>query len=339
MLRVDLRSDTGTLPTRRMQQAMTSARVGDDSRGECAVTGRLEREMARLMGKGAAVFVPTCTMANNLVLLQHRLGGLHRMACGAGSHIGVRERFKDTVLGLDVALCDVGVDGLLDEEHVLREVGAGAGLVCFENSCWPTGAVFGKLPRPAAGCSVHLDGARLWHAEGALGQKLSELSEGADTVAVCFSKGLSAPGGAAVCGDVEQIDELRALRKTVGGAMRQSAGQLAAAMLVALEERHERVQEDHARARSLAEGLAALDGQVVNSESFAAGISTNVVLWAPATRGDVGLFAAALKERGVLMLPAAEGTVLRAMVHRMVGEEELAHVLEACTEVERELSV
>ncbi len=262
---VDLRSDTLTQPTEPMRTAMASAPVGDDRYGEDPTVNRLEERFAELVGKPAAVYVPSGTMGNQIAL---RLHG------DAGSNVVVGRRqhlmsFESGAAGLNNAfqLYAVGDEGgVLDPEATAETVAAGqagfwppVSLICLENTHLSSGGLAVGVDDTAAvgnlGVTVHLDGARLFNAAVALGTTAADLAAGADTVMSCVSKGLGAPVGSLLAGPADAIDEARIHRRRLGGAMRQ-AGVIAAGGLYALDHHVERLADDHARADRIGEVVA-----------------------------------------------------------------------------------
>lgn len=263
---VDLRSDTVTQPTRAMREAMASAVVGDDGFGDDPTVHALEQRFAEMVGKEAAVFVPSGVMANQIaVRILTRPGDV--IIAGKGQHVvsfemGASARNSSVQFAL---VEDAG--GRLDVEQVTEYLEAEAdhqphvGLIALENTHMPSGGTphgpefVAEMVSLAAGRPVHLDGARLFNASVALGVPLADLARGANTVMVCLSKGLCAPVGSLLVGSSEVMAAASVERKRLGGTMRQ-VGILAAAGLVALDEMVERLAEDHRRARRLAEIVA-----------------------------------------------------------------------------------
>ncbi|MEL6346562.1 MAG: GntG family PLP-dependent aldolase [Myxococcota bacterium] len=267
---IDLRSDTVTRPTTAMRQAMANASVGDDVYGEDPTVNRLEAFGAALLGKEASLFVPTGTMANQLALRCQTQPG-DAVVLEAGAHIGDWESGAPAVLSGLSLLRVAGTDGIIDlhaafaladrspNDHVTP-----VRVLAVEN----TANAGGGTPYPAqtlrdavAGCQArglvsHCDGARLWNAAAAMSLPPEDLVAGFDSVSVCLSKGLGAPGGSLLAGSRDLIRRARRFRKMFGGGMRQ-AGILAAGGLFALENHRSRLHDDHAHARMLAEGLAA----------------------------------------------------------------------------------
>ncbi len=314
---VDLRSDFCATPTEEMWEAMRAAQLGWASAGEDESVALLERRGADLLGKEAAVFVPTCTMANLAALLT--LGASGRAAVvEASAHVVVSE--ADGISEL-AGLIPIPVDsdsGRLDPDEVHAELArTGAAVLCLENTHTRAGGTVTDVARMEAlaaaarrqGARVHLDGARLANAAVALGVPLAALAAPADTVALSLNKGLSAPFGALLAGDEAAVRSARLHARRLGGGTMHKAGIAAAAGLVALG-LVDRLADDHRRARRLA-GLLGLDP---------AQVETNIVL------ADGGRDAAALVERlaarGVLAL-TLDGRRVRFVTHRLVGDEDV----------------
>jgi threonine aldolase len=282
---VDLRSDTVTTPTPEMRRAMADADVGDDAYGEDPTVRRLESLAAALLGKEAALYVPSGTMANQVALRTLGVAGTE-VLCGARAHVYRYERAASAV-NAGVQLRPLpDDDGRVHPGDVERAVASSAhhlppvSALFLENTHMPASGRPSPPDEMAAvtavahenGLAVHCDGARIWNAAVALGAAPSELAAGCDTVMFCLSKGLAAPVGSILCGDRERIAVARGHRARLGGQMRQ-AGIIAAAGVVALETMVERLADDHARARRLAEVLAdAFPGSV-----DPATVTTNVV--------------------------------------------------------------
>lgn len=263
---VDLRSDTVTRPTEAMRRAMADAVVGDDGYGEDPTVNELEEAYAAWVGKPAAAFVPSGVMANQIAL---------RVLCDPGDVVVSGEMQHVVAFEVGAAGRNAGIlfhtiddaDGHLDPATVAAAIEAvrhhqpKVTALVIENTHMASGgtpltaAATAALCDAARGLPVHLDGARLWNATVALGVDAASLAAPATTVMSCLSKGLCAPVGSVLAGPVDVIAEGRVERKRLGGAMRQ-AGVLAAAGLVAMRTMVERLAEDHARARRLAEVVA-----------------------------------------------------------------------------------
>ena len=265
---IDLRSDTVTRPTAGMLRAMAEAEVGDDVLGDDPTVLRLQARVAELLGKEAGLFVPSGTMGNQLALRAQTSPG-DQVVLEDGAHIYRFEAGAPAALSGVLVTCVEAPGGFLDWSRVEAALNpdnihcAPPRLVCLENTHNRAGgrivpqAVMDAVGRGARtrGLRVHLDGARLWHAHVATGLALAELAAPADTVSVCFSKGLGAPVGSVLVGDRPTLVRAHRFRKMFGGAMRQS-GLLAGACLYALDHHLDRLAEDHARAAAMAAGLA-----------------------------------------------------------------------------------
>jgi len=338
----DFRSDTVTKPTAKMRRAMAEAEVGDDVYGEDPTVRRLEERTAEVLGKEAALFVPTGSMGNQLSLRVHARSGTEVILEGR-SHIFHYEMAGMAALS---GLLPRPVDaprGRMTKEQVAAWIRPESvyylprtSVLALENTHnFAGGAV---VPRSVIdpllalavekGLATHLDGARLWNAAAALGVSEASLAAGFDSVMTCFSKGLRAPVGSAVAGSKAFIAEARRVRKLFGGGMRQ-AGVIAAAALVALEDERERLPEDHARAKKLAEGLAGIpDLRVAVSE-----VETNIVIFfLEGEWGDSAGAVAKLQSRGVLA-GAAGPSSIRMVTHADVGDADVDRALRAFEEI------
>lgn len=270
---IDLRSDTVTAPSQAMREAMAGAEVGDDVYGEDPTVRRLEETAAERLGKEAALFVPSGTMANQLAIMVWTRPG-QQVLFESRSHIVLYEMAATSLLsGVAPYLLHTD-EGWFSAETVAARLAApesygstSTTLVCVENSHNRAGGrIFpqtelvrlGELCR-SRGLRLHLDGARLFNAAVASGASAASLAEPADSLMFCLSKGLGCPVGSVLCGPADFIARARELRALLGGAMRQ-AGVLAAAGLLALDTMVERLAEDHRRAARLAAGLAELPG-------------------------------------------------------------------------------
>ena len=334
MKTIDLRSDTVTKPTLAMREAIASAEVGDDVYGEDPTMKRLQETAARLMGKQAALFVPSGTMANQASLRALTRPGDVVLA-GEGAHLLVYEGGAPAALsGLQVQT--IGRGGFFDGAAVRAAIApdeshfAPTRAVAFENTHNVSGGrVFPidqlKDAARAArelGLALHLDGARLLNAVVATKTPADVWAEPFDTVSFCLSKGLGAPVGSLVCGSAEVIGRVHRARKMLGGGMRQ-AGILAAAGLHSLEHHVDRLAEDHANARRLADGLSRLGFEVESRPE------TNMVLFRVSdTMGFIG----ATRERDLLINPVAEGR-FRAVTHIDVGEADIDDALGRIEEI------
>ena len=344
---VDLRSDTLTLPTPEMREAMARAEVGDDVWEEDPTVKRLEAMAAERLGKAAGLFVPSGTMGNLVSVVSHTRAG-QEVVLDLDSHIFNYEVAGSAVIG-NVQMHPVKTAlGFLTPDQVREALRPSnihlpsTGLVCVENThnrhggtcCTPEEIAAVAEIAHGAGVPVHLDGARLFNAAVALRREAREFARPADSVTFCVSKGLAAPVGSVMCGSAEFIARARRTRKMVGGGMRQ-AGVIAAAGIVALERMVDRLAEDHANARRLAEGLAKLPGLAVDLAT----VQTNIVIVrverpggpaaSAAATGELVAGCVARKVKVHAMGPAA----IRCVTHKDVDTEDVGRTLEAFREI------
>jgi threonine aldolase len=338
---IDLRSDTVTRPTPAMREAMYRAEVGDDVYGEDPTVNELEALAARRLGKEAALFVCSGTMGNLVAILTH---------CGRGDEVILGDR-SHTFLFEQGGMAALGGitpyplpnrdDGTLqldaiadairpDNPHFPRTQ-----LVCLENThnmCNGSAIPARYMTEVAEfahdrGLKVHLDGARVFNAATALNVDVKEIVSDVDSVMFCLSKGLSAPVGSMICGSANLIAQARRARKVVGGGMRQ-AGIVAAAGVVALEQMTDRLVEDHARAKRLADGLAKSPGMEVLP------VTTNILYFQ--IREDVSKtpkqIEAELAEEGVLISNRGGGR-FRAVTHYGIGDQDIERAIEVIGDV------
>ncbi|MGL6551786.1 low-specificity L-threonine aldolase [Aeromonas jandaei] len=331
---IDLRSDTVTQPTDAMRQAMLHAEVGDDVYGEDPSVNALEAYGAKLLGKQAALFVPSGTMSNLLAVMSHCQRG-EGAILGAGAHIYRFEAQGSAVLG-SVALQPLPMqrDGTLafddikaalapDDAHFVQ-----TRLICLENTHNGKVLPLSYLQEMGAfvakhGLKLHLDGARLFNAAVASDIPAEVIAAPFDSISICLSKGLGAPVGSLLVGDRDFIARARRLRKMVGGGMRQ-AGMLAQAGLFALEQHVARLADDHRRAKRLAEGLAALPGIELDLSL----VQSNMVFLRLA-KGEPAQLLAFMKERGILFSGYGE---LRLVTHLQINDDDIEEVIDAFTE-------
>jgi threonine aldolase len=326
---IDLRSDTVTKPTPAMREAMARAEVGDDVFGDDPTVKELEGQTAEFLGKEAALFVPSGTMANQLALRGHTQPG-DEILVDANAHVYYYEGGAPAALSGVMCRCLNGQRGVFtgaDVEAALRPADqhfAPTRLVCVENTHNRGGGKIWSLEQTqhvaaAArkhGLQLHLDGARLWNASVASGIPERDYASHFDTVSVCFSKGLGAPVGSALVGSRGFVERARRFRKMFGGGMRQ-VGIIAAGALFALRHHRDRLAEDHANAKALASGLAALSGLEVDP----AEVETNMVKFRvrslPAQQ-----FVDRVRAQRVLVLPVGPDTI-RAVTNLMVSAEDI----------------
>jgi threonine aldolase len=328
---IDLRSDTFTKPTLEMRAAMAAAEVGDDVVGEDPTVNALETRIAEMLGKEAAVFVPSGTMSNQLAVRVH-CGPGDEFLCDANCHIYNYEQGAYAQLFGVAAQPVEGDYGVLrleqledrirpENDHAVR-----TRLVCLENThnrgagrVLPYDGVV-EICRWAAenGLARHLDGARLFNAAIASGIAAREWSQHFDTVSICFSKGLGAPVGSALCGQAEMIHKARRHRKALGGGMRQ-AGIIAAGALYALDHHIERLADDHEKARVLADAIRETPGLTLDPDV----VDTNIVIFKIAPQlGTATEFTAKLREQGV-QLNGVGRYRIRAVTHLDVTMEQI----------------
>ena len=328
---IDLRSDTVTKPSPAMREAMAKAEVGDDVFGEDPTVNRLQETAARLLGKEAALFVPSGTMANQLAVRLHTRPG-DEIIVEAGAHVVRYE--SGAAAGLSgVQTCWLaGTRGVLQPEQIEAAIrppeyhNPPTTLICLENTHNRGGGTVYPLDQikairkvaMARGIAMHLDGARLFNAVVAAGIPAADYARHFETVSFCLSKGLGAPVGSLICADKERIVKLRRLRKMFGGGMRQ-AGILAAAGLYALDHNIARLAEDHTHAKRLAAALAELPGVGIDP----AHVETNIVVFdIGETRRTADEVLAALKAAGLLLVPFSK-TTLRAVTHLDVSSDQI----------------
>jgi threonine aldolase len=330
---VDLRSDTVTRPTAAMRAAIAAAEVGDDQYGEDTATNELQARCAALLGKEAALWLPSGTMANQVALRVLARPG-DEVITAREAHAGWHEG-GGAAANAGVQIVEVGRQGVFTAEEFEAAIKP-RGLPVFppttvveiENTHNRGGGVVFPQAQAlricalakARGIATYLDGARLWNAAVASGRSEAELAAPFDLVGVAFSKGLGAPGGSLLAGSKELIAAASRHRRLLGGAMRQT-GHYAAAALHGLAHHRARLAEDHHHARRLAEALAALPAVQLDLAT----VQTNIVVFhlAPGAP-DAATLVARAREHGVLLNAFATRTV-RAVTHLDVGGEAVAH--------------
>lgn len=338
--KVDLRSDTVTKPTDAMRAAMASAEVDDDVLGYDPTAARLESEMAKILGKEAALFVPSGTMANLICVMTHCQIRGSEVILGDYSHIHIYENGGiSTIGGVHPRTVKNNDDGTMDLnliEEAIRDPKFDicfptTRLICLENSHAHSGGrclsveytdKVGELAQNH-GLKLHIDGARIFNASVALGVPVHRLVKAADSVTACLSKGLGAPAGTVIAGSKTFISKAKILRKTLGGAMRQ-VGVICAAALVAFEENVGKLESDHRKAKVLAEGLSSIKGIEVDLTT----VETNIVFFN--ILKDVGLTEVELlknlEEHGIHAM--AEGPLtIRLVIHHQISESDVQYAL------------
>jgi threonine aldolase len=339
---IDLRSDTVTKPTEEMREAMMRAEVGDDVYLEDPTANHLQELAASMLGKEAALFVPSGTMGNQVCLRLHTQPG-QEVIMEERSHMFNAEMATMAVVSGTLARPVRGEDGLLDwpaVEAAIRPQSlyyfAQTGLVTLENSHNFAGGSVMPVERiteicegaHAYGLPVHLDGARIFNAAIALNCDAREIARPVDSVMFCLSKGLGAPIGSLIAGRREFIDRALAVRRMFGGSMRQ-VGVIAAAGIIALEKMTGRLAEDHANAQLLARGLAEIQGVQIDPEK----VQTNILVFDISQTGvGVNDLSAKLKENGVLAngISARE---MRLVTHKDVSRADCETALNIVKEV------
>jgi threonine aldolase len=337
---VDLRSDTLTLPTQAMRDAMARAEVGDDVWEEDPTVKRLEELAAHRTGKPAALLVSSGTQGNLVsVLAQTRPG--QEIILDADSHVFNYEVAGAARLG-GLQTHPVRTErGFLTAEQVAERIRPAnvhlpaTGLVAVENThnrhggtcCTPEDIAAVAEAAHAAGVPVHLDGARIWNAAVALGRPVADFARHVDSITFCLSKGLGAPVGSVVCGTREFVAEARRMRKMLGGGMRQ-AGVLAAAGIVALETMVERLREDHANCRRLAEAVAGLPRLCVDLSR----VETNILIFHVDREGGAPELVAGAAARKVKLHQIGPRSI-RCVTHKDVDPEDIDRAVLAFREI------
>jgi threonine aldolase len=343
---VDLRSDTLTLPTREMREAMARAEVGDDVWEEDPTVKRLEALAAERLGKDAGLFVTSGTQGNLVsVLAQTRAG--QEVVCDADCHVFNYEVAGAAMVGSVQMRPIKTARGFLTPGQVRESIRPAnihlpvTALVCVENThnrhggtcCTPEEIAAVADVAHAGHAAVHLDGARIFNAAVALGRPARDFARPVDTVTFCLSKGLGAPVGSVVCGSADVIARAKRARKMLGGGMRQ-AGVIAAAGIVALETMVDRLAEDHVNARRLADGVAKLPGCRIDLAS----VQTNIVIF-HVDRGGAEASARATQE---LIAGCAARKVkvhgigpasIRCVTHKDVDADDIGRAVEALREI------
>lgn len=340
MAAIDLRSDTVTMPTPEMRQAMATAPLGDDVFGDDPMVNRLEEMAAARLGKVAAVFLPSGTMGNVVGVAVNAHAGEELIAdadahvflyegAGAATIASVQIRPVSTEAGvMTPAQIDAAVRPRDDYHQPITAA------ISFEDTHNRHGGVVWPLDdlraaskaANAHGLRVHIDGARIFNASVASGVDVADIAACGDTVTFCLSKGLGCPAGSVFCGDAAAVDEARRWRKRLGGAMRQ-AGVIAATGVIALETMVDRLAEDHANARTLAEGLSELPGIRCDLSR----VQTNLVFF-ELDRMSGADFEEQCRRRG--LLGGATGAHrVRFVTHHGITAQDIQSTLKICEEV------
>lgn len=337
---IDLRSDTVTKPTDEMRDAMARAEVGDDVYGEDPTARRLQEHAAEIMGKEAALFVPSGSMGNQIAVRLHTESG-QEVIIEERSHMFNLEMAGMAVISGALAHPIRCPHGMMDWDSIAAAIRpkspyfAQTGLVAVENTQNLAGGTLMSFERMQEiaertherGLPVHLDGARIFNAAIVLKRDVAEIASLFDSVMFCLSKGLCAPVGSMIVGTREFIDRAVPVRRMLGGGMRQ-VGVLAAAGLVALEKMTTRLEEDHVNAQFLAKGLAGMQGVKIDPER----VQTNILVFDIAGTGQsTAEFTARLKQRGVLAseISARE---MRMVTHKDVSRNDCEVALGAIRE-------
>jgi threonine aldolase len=337
---IDLRSDTVTQPTPEMRRAMTSAPLGDDVLGDDPTVNELEAVAAARLGKEASVFLPSGTMGNLIgVAVNSRPG--EEVIADTESHVYLYEAAgAAAIAGVQIQPITTAA-GVMSPEQIVSAIRprddfhfALSAAVFLENThnrhggvVWPLDALRNaSAAAHAQGIRVHLDGARIFNAAVALGVDVADIAAPADTVTFCLSKGLGCPAGSLFCGTREDVEQARRWRKRLGGAMRQT-GVLAAAGLVALDTMVGRLAEDHANARTLAEGLAELPGVSCDLSR----VQTNLVYF-DLEKLTGAEFQERCRRRGLLG-EASDRQRVRLVTHVGISASDVQTALEICEEV------
>ena len=335
---IDLRSDTVTKPSPEMRKIIATAEVGDDVFNDDPTVKKLEEAVASRLGKEAALYVPSGTMANQ-VSLRSLCNAGDEVICERGSHIVNSEAGAASALS-GVMLTPIDSEnGRPAPKKIAAAIRSNdihnpnTKLIALENTNNRAGgavldleyiAEVEKIARER-GLGFYLDGARLWNAATSLGVKPAQIAGPFDLVSVCFSKGLGAPIGSAVCGNRELITKARRIRKMLGGGMRQ-VGIIASAALYALQNNYDRLKDDHVRAKKLARSLDSIEGININLDS----VQSNIILFKPEL--PVTEFLERAAEKGLLMVPFGIG-IIRAVTHLDVDDEDIDGAIEIIADV------
>jgi len=333
---VDLRSDTVTRPSKAMREAMANAIVGDDVFGEDPTVNDLQQSVAAMLGKESALFVPSGCMSNQLALKAHTNAG-DEVIMEQDAHMFNYETAAPAVLSAVQVKTIPGIRGVFRADELLPHIRPAlyympkTKVICIENTHNRAGgAIFplDEIKKISSFCKdqgilFHLDGARLWNASVATGIPVKEWAQYFDSVSVCFSKGLGAPVGSALCGNQQFVTTARKWRKVFGGGMRQS-GIIAAGALFALRNNIDRLKEDHKKAEFFAREISKIPSFEIDMES----VQTNIVLVDVQKTGTTPQQVIdTLKERGVL-ISGGTFTKFRAVMHLDVTMQQVEYAVE-----------
>ena len=342
---VDLRSDTVTLPTEEMLEAIGTAEFGDDVYGEDPTVNRLEELAARKMGKEAALLVTSGTQANLVSVMSQTKRG-DEIVLEAEAHLYYYEVGAFSALGGLVPRLVAGHMGVMTPQEIeaaLRPPNIHfppTSLVCIENTHNRAGGTVWSPSQmrevydfaKTRGLNIHLDGARIFNAVVAQNTDVREFTRYVDSLMFCLSKGLSAPIGSLVVGSRELIDRARRIRKMLGGGMRQ-AGIIAAAGIIAIEKMVDRLKDDHENAKLLARGLSKIDGITLDFDR----VQTNIVFYdVNGLRLGANEWVARIGELGV-KAGAVDGRRVRMVTHRGIEKEDIEYSLEVAEKVAKEI--
>lgn len=347
---VDLRSDTVTKPSETMRAAMATAEVEDEVLGLDPTTHLLESEIAKITGKEAALFVPSGTMGNLISIMVHCEVRGSEVILGHDSHIHIYENGGiSTIGGVHPRTVQNNADGTMDLRQIEAAIRQPADavyypttrLICLENTHANCGGRcisveytdrVGEIAKKH-GLKLHIDGARIFNASVALGVPVQSLVKAADSVSICLSKGLGAPVGSVIVGCESFIAKARRLRKTLGGGMRQ-VGILTAAAYVALRDNVSKLEDDHRKAKMLADGLNQIKQVYVDTTS----VETNLIFFnitdpliSPVRLCQV------LEEHGVRAMPASSASI-RLVLHYQISESDAQYALTCIKQALRQLS-
>ncbi|TKW05445.1 hypothetical protein SEVIR_7G176100v4 [Setaria viridis] len=344
---VDLRSDTVTKPSDAMRAAMAAAVVDDDVVGVDPTAQQFQEEMAALMGKEAALFVPSGTMGNLISVLVHCDVRGSEVILGDDSHIHVYENGGiSTIGGVHPKTVRNNPDGTMDIDKIVAAIRhpdlhyPTTRLICLENTHGNCGGkclsveYIDKVGEIAKNhdLKLHIDGARIFNASVALGVPVDRLVKAADSVSVCLSKGLGAPVGSVIVGSKAFIDKARILRKTLGGGMRQ-VGVLCAAAQVAVRDTLGKLEDDHRKAKALAEGLKKIKHITVDPAS----VETNMVFFDITNpRISPDNLCQVLEQHNVLAMPASSKSI-RFVLHYQISDNDVQYALTSVEKAIEEL--